>query len=134
MRFEPMTSEIPVQRSTNWANKPTGSWSMCWVQINHPSDEWWFKIYEIHIPVFALRWSYEVLTFWAFRKKLMNRELVATPGSWQTDCKYLSRWTRLSSTCAGVKDRSFLGGNFATILGPNSLRNWKKNNKKKTQS
>ena len=25
--FEPMTSAIPVQRSTNWANKPTGSWS-----------------------------------------------------------------------------------------------------------
>ena len=25
--FEPMTSTIPVQRSTNWANKPTGSWS-----------------------------------------------------------------------------------------------------------
>ena len=23
--FEPMTSGIPVQRSTNWANKPTGS-------------------------------------------------------------------------------------------------------------
>ena len=22
-----MTSAIPVQRSTNWANKPTGSWS-----------------------------------------------------------------------------------------------------------
>ena len=31
MGFEPMTS---VQRSTNWANKPTGSWSMNWVQIN----------------------------------------------------------------------------------------------------
>ena len=26
--FEPMTSAIPVQRSTNWANKPTGSWSL----------------------------------------------------------------------------------------------------------
>ena len=23
---------IPVQRSTNWANKPTGSWSICWFQ------------------------------------------------------------------------------------------------------
>ena len=23
--FEPMTAAIPVQRSTNWANKPTGS-------------------------------------------------------------------------------------------------------------
>ena len=28
--FEPMTSAIPVQRSTNWANKPTGSWSWSW--------------------------------------------------------------------------------------------------------
>ena len=26
MGFEPMTSAIPVQHSTNWANKPTGSW------------------------------------------------------------------------------------------------------------
>ena len=35
--FEPMTSTIPVQCSTNWANKPTGSWSLCWFQIkrNH---------------------------------------------------------------------------------------------------
>ena len=24
-----MTSAIPVQRSTNWANKPTGSWLVC---------------------------------------------------------------------------------------------------------
>ena len=36
--FEPMTSAIPVQRSTNWANKPTGSWSLCWFQINPWSD------------------------------------------------------------------------------------------------
>ena len=39
--FEPMTSEIPVQRSTNWANKPN------WELVNelgpnkHP-NEWWF--------------------------------------------------------------------------------------------
>ena len=31
--FESMTSTIPVQCSTNWANKPTGSWSLCWFQI-----------------------------------------------------------------------------------------------------
>ena len=24
--FEPMISAVPVQRSTNWENKPTGSW------------------------------------------------------------------------------------------------------------
>ena len=32
--FEPMTSAIPAHCSTNWANKPTGSWSLCWYQIN----------------------------------------------------------------------------------------------------
>ena len=32
--FEPMTSAIPVQCSINWANKPRGSWSLCWFQIN----------------------------------------------------------------------------------------------------
>ena len=31
--FEPVTSAIPVQRSTNWANKPAGNCSICWVQI-----------------------------------------------------------------------------------------------------
>ena len=29
MGFEPMTSAIPVQCSTNWANKQSGSWSLC---------------------------------------------------------------------------------------------------------
>ena len=37
--FEPMTSTTQVQRSTNWANELTGSWSLCWIQINHPSGE-----------------------------------------------------------------------------------------------
>ena len=39
MGFEPMTSVILMQSSTNLANKLTGSWSLYWVQINHPSDE-----------------------------------------------------------------------------------------------
>ena len=38
-----MTSSIPVKRSTHWANKPTGSWSLCWFQINPWSDEWMAK-------------------------------------------------------------------------------------------
>ena len=29
MEFEPMTSVIPVQCSSNWAFEPTGSWSLC---------------------------------------------------------------------------------------------------------
>ena len=32
-RFEPMTSTILVQCSTNWADKPTGSWKLCWFVI-----------------------------------------------------------------------------------------------------
>ena len=49
--FEPMTSSIPVQRSTNWANKPTGIWTMNWVQINiQVNDD--FRYMKIHI--FAL--------------------------------------------------------------------------------
>ena len=38
-RFEPMTSEILVQCSTNWANNPTKSWSSCWFVINPWGDE-----------------------------------------------------------------------------------------------
>ena len=34
--FEPMTHAIPVQRSTNWTNKPSGS---SWFQINFWSGE-----------------------------------------------------------------------------------------------
>ena len=29
----------PVQRSTNWASKLIGSWSLCWIQINLRSGE-----------------------------------------------------------------------------------------------
>ena len=38
--FELMTCAIPVKRSTNRADKPTGSWSLCWIQINLPCDEY----------------------------------------------------------------------------------------------
>ena len=37
--FEPMTSAIPVQCSTNWAIKPTGSWSLCEFVI-YPLRRW----------------------------------------------------------------------------------------------
>ena len=43
--FEPMTFAIPLQRSTNWANMPNGSWSMFWVQIK-PS-KWWLTTVDI---------------------------------------------------------------------------------------
>ena len=37
--FEPLTSAIPVQRSTSWANKPTGSRSLNWFVINPWKDD-----------------------------------------------------------------------------------------------
>ena len=37
--FEPMTSAMPVQCSTNWANKPARSSLLCWFQINPWSGE-----------------------------------------------------------------------------------------------
>ena len=40
MGVKPRTSAISVQCSTNWANKPTGSWSFCWFVINLWGDEW----------------------------------------------------------------------------------------------
>lgn len=34
-----MTSAVTVQYSTNWANKPTESWSFCWFAKNPWSDK-----------------------------------------------------------------------------------------------
>ena len=33
--FKPMTFAIPVQCSTNWASKKTGSWLLCWFHHRH---------------------------------------------------------------------------------------------------
>ena len=63
-------------------------------------------------------------TFWALRKNPVKRELKVIAWSWQTSCKYFSSCSRLSSTCTGVKESSFLGGNLAVILGPNALRSY----------
>ena len=43
--FELLTSVTSVQRSTNWANKPTGSRSLNWFVIN----PWKLWIYENHL-------------------------------------------------------------------------------------
>ena len=37
--FEPLTSAIPVQRSTNWAKKPTGSRLLNWFVLNAWKDD-----------------------------------------------------------------------------------------------
>ena len=41
-KFESMTSAIPVQCSTNWAIKPTGSWPFLWVR-NIPVEDQEYK-------------------------------------------------------------------------------------------
>ena len=74
----PMTSAIPVQRSTNWANKPTGSWSMNWVQINIQVNED-FRYMKIHI--FALRWRDEIIRSSQLRTLLLSNSLTSTKNS-----------------------------------------------------
>ena len=37
--FEGLTSAIPVQRSTNWANKPAESRSLNWLVLNLLKDD-----------------------------------------------------------------------------------------------
>ena len=51
--FEPMTSAIPVQCSTNWAIKPTGSWSLCEF-VMYPL-RWWDESEYMKSHIFELR-------------------------------------------------------------------------------
>ena len=60
--FELMTSVIPVQRSTNWTNKPTGSWLLSWFQINPWSDE---------LMTVNIRKSYK----WTAEKEMSHKSL-----------------------------------------------------------
>ena len=46
-----MSTKSVLQRSTNWANKPTGSWSMDWVQINIQVNED-FRYIFIHLDIY----------------------------------------------------------------------------------
>ena len=62
MGFEPMTSAIPVQCSTNWANKPTGSWSLCWIQINLPKNCSCFRKKNRRVIWFNMTWLTVLLT------------------------------------------------------------------------
>ena len=66
-RFKPTTSAIPVQCSTNWTNKPTGSWAFCWFVINPRVMNMWEWIYENHIFELRLKewiceWSSQLWT------------------------------------------------------------------------
>ena len=77
--FEPMTSAIPVQCSTNWANKPTGSWSLCWFQIEVISK--WLWIYNnIFRPCFHYCSSgvYCKIAF-IFNVKIVNTSIEQRP-------------------------------------------------------
>ena len=57
-RFEPMTAAIPVQYSTNWANKPTVS---CLNSVQHCEDR--FHLYSILNPQFTYTGVYDFHIF-----------------------------------------------------------------------
>ena len=60
MGFESMTSATPKQCSTNWANRPIGSWSLCWFVINPWSDEkMTVNIWKSHKLTLLLRYEFE---------------------------------------------------------------------------
>ena len=41
MGFKPFKFAVPWQHATNWANKPPGSWSSSWFDINQLFVEVW---------------------------------------------------------------------------------------------
>ena len=57
-RFEPITSAISEQRSTNWAYKPTGSWSLCWtyMKIIYVAHTWLSYISSYYSPLGRFIW------------------------------------------------------------------------------
>ena len=65
--FEPMISVIPVQCSTNWAIKPTGSWSLCEFFI-YPLRRWdeseYLKVhtFELRKKEWISEWSSQLCT------------------------------------------------------------------------
>ena len=90
--FEPMTSAIPAQCSTNWAIKPTGSWSLCEFVI-YPLG-WWDESEYMKIHTFELRkkewiseWSSQLYT----QLKQLRKESLKkiTTYSWRLLCRYL---------------------------------------------
>ena len=56
--FEPITSAISVQRSTNWANKRAASWSLCWtyMKIIYVAHTWLSYISSYYSPLGRFIW------------------------------------------------------------------------------
>ena len=48
--FEPMTSAIPVQCSTNWTTKPTDSWPLC--NIEYTRRSWRIQARSVIVVMF----------------------------------------------------------------------------------
>ena len=72
MGFEPMTSAIPVQCSTNWAIKPTGSWSFSEFYI-YPL-RWWDDSEYMKIHTFELQ-KKEWLSEWSSQLYMQLKQL-----------------------------------------------------------
>ena len=117
--FEPMTSAIPVQRSTNWANKPTGSWSMNWVQINiqvnEELDVWKFTYLDLRtllryfnfIPLKNLDFGLFFCT--------SSGQTTRCPDNFHTsDLLY----SKIYVTCSGLYYHKILNGQYKPKLVP----------------
>ena len=62
-----MTSAIPVQRTTNWAIKPTGSWSLCefvtyLLRWRNESEYMKIHIFELRKKQWLNEWSSQLYT------------------------------------------------------------------------
>ena len=90
--FEPMTSAIPVQCSTNWAFKPTGSWSHCefviypYKQVNYANEYMKVHISEIQRKIWRHDWSSQLYT--------KNTNMADRCG-WQTVNVLIAGWSFL---------------------------------------
>ena len=78
---EPVISAIPVHCFTNWANKPTGSWSFCWFAISPWMMDKWLWIYENHIFELGIiewicEWSSQSTESFAFPKFMSKASLI----------------------------------------------------------
>ena len=93
-----MTSAIPVQRSTNWANKPTGSWSWWW-SVNPWSDEYTVKsIWKSYI----FQATYMFMTLWPVWGYFRVDQPTSTCFKWHTS---ISVYLQMTLDCSNSHER-----------------------------
>ena len=68
-RIEPMTSAIPVQCSTSWATRPTGSWPRCEFIITR---RWW----RMQVNICYGEWYEDMINHRSYAHNLSSCSLV----------------------------------------------------------